>query len=601
MPERIISKCNKSSSQATILKKLRLKNFRRSFLYLFPSLYTNIHLHHNISVILSSYKATSFQTAAGVELILRDGIMIKINYLLLLSTSCLALSVMNAANAKVCFITDQEPCSGYVFEAPNKPVVPPSPCNDPNGCDPDPNRRCELEGYKRLTCNEVEVPYNLCPYDKSYFEKCVCDPNLIACNSPYQGVGKECGGKYRSCCNTCPGYDYTSIPSGYVSNGECNSCGGKKYKIKENPCNGFSDCPCDGDASQGTCLSGTTTKYRVCKSCCAVGGSESCTGPTSCANGSSSSCKDCDGITHYTCNAAPSCAAGGSSSCTGSTSCSNGYSSSCKDCNGTTRYTCNAAPSCSDTCPSYTVSSPSSCSNGYTSCYDTCYGKTWYKCNAASSCVSGGSSSCSGPTSSSSCTYGTSSSCKDCSGTTHYTCKSAPSCVSGGSSSCSGQTSKCSSNQTQKSSCKDCSGTMHYTCEDKPSCVSGGSSSCSGQTSSCGSGQVQTSSCKDCSGTMHYSCRACSNSCSSGSTSVSCSSNQNKVSTGKTECGNTCYKCENKPCTPTKTSCPSSEGTCVCDRYEAAGDDGCGNTVYRCRLYRPTVSGTSCARNNCYP
>ena len=416
----------------------------------------------------------------------------------------IAASTPAARHANVCFITDTEDCRGNKFSSSpeDNPVSPPSP--PPTNCDPndawciDNEKRCDWEGYLKTLadCNEVQIPYNYCPYDKTFFEKCICDPTLVACPYPLQGVGKECEGKYRSC--KCPDY---------FSSCECG------------PADGALSCTWDGK-----------TTYSACKPCCS----------DTCPSGS---------ISTY-CNSDQDKIQVSTTEC------------------GTPCYSCQDKHSHSYSCPSGYQSSP--CSNGYTqigtanetcSCGEITY-TLCYKCQApaAPSCVSGGSSSCTGSTS---CQYGYTSSCKNCSGTTLYKCKSCSNTCSSGSLSVS-----CKSYETKKSVGTTECGNTCYKCEHSHSysCPTGY------QSSSCGSGYTQT-----------------------GSTSKKCA------------CGatsGTCYKCEKKTCTPSKTSCPKTKnnGNCVCDKYEAAGDDGCGNTVYRCRLYRPLAgSGANCSPSSCNP
>ena len=147
--------------------------------------------------------------------------------------------------AKVCFVTDTEDCSGYKFNIDNK-------------------ASCEKEGYKLTSCPELMKPANYCPYDHSFFEKCVCMDGLVTCSPPYQGVGKSCGGKFKSCCNTCPGYDYSSIPDGYESIGSCNSCNGVKYKVQKKHEHSYI-CPSGYQAAQ--CGSGYDTVATTPKTC----------------------------------------------------------------------------------------------------------------------------------------------------------------------------------------------------------------------------------------------------------------------------------------------------------------------------------------------
>ena len=138
-------------------------------------------------------------------------------------------------------------------------------------------------------CPEDSDPINFCPYDNTYFEKCkaLCPSDYVTCEEPYHGVGEACGDKYASCeCTPCSsGYDYTTIPEGYVQDGEaCLDCDGKtKYKIKPNPCDGFMDCGSMGpEAGANTCQSGTEIKYDNCKPCPNECSMDSCPSPYTC-------------------------------------------------------------------------------------------------------------------------------------------------------------------------------------------------------------------------------------------------------------------------------------------------------------------------------
>ena len=198
--------------------------------------------------------------------------------------------------------------------------------------------RCRQEGYTQTFCPEGQDPVNTCPYDSDYFEKCVssCPSNYVTCEVPYYGVGEDCDGKYASCekdteracqelnpgyvdkcgtgqqlssdrcsydslygtcCNTCEGYDNTSIPDGYVQDGEaCTGCDGQEhYKIKPNPCDGFMDCgSMGGEAGAKTCLSGTTTMYDNCKACPSLGEYTTCPSCTVCQY------EECSGLWYAT-------------------------------------------------------------------------------------------------------------------------------------------------------------------------------------------------------------------------------------------------------------------------------------------------------------
>ena len=241
----------------------------------------------------------------------------------------------NIQLASVCFVTDTNDCSGNRFaNADGEDNGHGAPGGGDSGNDADNGNqddydldnaeRCKKEGYNKTSCLPGEVSANTCPYDSTYFEDCTCPSGYTTCTPPYYGVGTACGNKYASCgkdteracqelnpgyvdecgtgqqlssdrcsydssygtcCNTCAGYDYTSIPDGYVQNGEaCVDCNGQpKYKIKPNPCDGFLDCGSMGpDTGATTCLSGTTTKYDNCKPCQNKGTLTNCPSPYTC-------------------------------------------------------------------------------------------------------------------------------------------------------------------------------------------------------------------------------------------------------------------------------------------------------------------------------
>ena len=266
--------------------------------------------------------------------------------------------------AKVCFITDKEGCEDDNF--------------DTNDAD-----RCFKEGYTLTSCSGGRKPYNFCIYNNNYFEKCVCPSGYIKCEPPYYGVGEACDGKFASCeknseqsckelnpnytdscpsgwqlspnnrcpydesfgicCQSCEGYDYTTIPDGYVQDGEaCVSCDGiTKYKVKINSCDGFLDCGSMGPASGAkTCQSGSQIKYDNCKSCPNLGTYTTCPSPYTCAY------EECSNRYYKT-------------------GCQSGYdwdysTQTCTaQCDSSYRYTCTG---------SYEIPSGSSCNGQYTTC-----------------------------------------------------------------------------------------------------------------------------------------------------------------------------------------------------------------------------------------
>ena len=82
--------------------------------------------------------------------------------------------------ASVCFITDTSDCSGNQYSGENT-LDGGSSGGDDNGDDWEINNqeRCNKEGYTQTSCNSVEEPAHFCPYDNTYFEKCVCKAGLV--------------------------------------------------------------------------------------------------------------------------------------------------------------------------------------------------------------------------------------------------------------------------------------------------------------------------------------------------------------------------------------------------------------------------------------
>ena len=206
--------------------------------------------------------------------------------------------------AATCFVTDTSACSGNEFSGNNADDdghgAPGGP-GDGDDYDLDNAERCHQEGYTQTSCPEGQEGSNFCPYDNDYFEKCVnsCPSNYVTCEKPYYGVGEACDGKYASCeCTPCgSGYDNTTIPEGYVQDGEaCLDCDGKtKYKIKPNPCDGYMNCgSMGGEAGAKTCLSGTTTMYDNCKACPNLGEYTTCPNCTICQY------EECSGLWYAT-------------------------------------------------------------------------------------------------------------------------------------------------------------------------------------------------------------------------------------------------------------------------------------------------------------
>ena len=229
--------------------------------------------------------------------------------------------------ANVCFVTDTGECRGNEFGTGNSPdpVSPPPGSSGSSGssssssgssssgssssgssssggdeCDPndawciDNQKRCDWEGYLKTSkdCNEVQIPHNYCPYDRTYFEKCVCDPTLIFCPSPLQGVGRECNGKYRSC--KCP--------------------------------DNFQSCECGPASGAIACTWNGRTTYSGCKACCTPYSDE-----TGCSCGTYS-CSDGCGGSRQCCSSCPSTSSSSGSSSSSSSSGGGGGGSSTSNC-----------------------------------------------------------------------------------------------------------------------------------------------------------------------------------------------------------------------------------------------------------------------------
>ena len=62
-------------------------------------------------------------------------------------------------------------------------------------CERDDERACREIGYGQSgSCPALQTPNKRCPYDNSYYDKCVCRSDLVTCVSPQVGVGSSCGG-----------------------------------------------------------------------------------------------------------------------------------------------------------------------------------------------------------------------------------------------------------------------------------------------------------------------------------------------------------------------------------------------------------------------
>ena len=196
--------------------------------------------------------------------------------------------------AKVCFITDAGNCSGDKFGNLETP--------DGGGGIPDdhgtPEELCEDVGYS-LTgdCPALQTPHEKCPYNSSYYDKCVCQSDLVSCPSPKVGVGTSCDGKYQSCCT--PLSDESGCQYGTTTSSD--GCGGTRTVCKAcTPLTNETNCRYGYVLGSDGC-GGTR---NVCKSCTPLSNETNCQyGTTSASDGCGGTrtvCKDCTPLSNET-------------------------------------------------------------------------------------------------------------------------------------------------------------------------------------------------------------------------------------------------------------------------------------------------------------
>ena len=238
--------------------------------------------------------------------------------------------------ASVCFITDTGACSGEKFSNDETP----GSGGSGNPTSPTPGEFCQKAGYTNTPCPSGMVPDKYCPVDSSYHSGCKCPDTYNKTCDAAAGLkpvnaSDTCGGKYKECCNICSDYTYTSVPSGYVKAGECQSCNGVKYKVKcdtslypqtSGVCGSYG-------GSGGSCSDDSGAHYKQCncpnnyewnagqKKCvCATSFKYACNG-TGYAGGDGNACDNqyskCKCASGYTWNAASgSCVCSGTDWCT---------------------------------------------------------------------------------------------------------------------------------------------------------------------------------------------------------------------------------------------------------------------------------------------
>ena len=341
--------------------------------------------------------------------------------------------------------------------------------NSPNTSVNSDYNNCIKEGYTIKSCPPgyaLDIKER-CPYglNSPLYKKCYSLAELcqdkgfqLSCTEGYEpNLNEYCpyDSVYVKCqCAKCLGYDYTEAEAnaeGYIPDGEpCMSCATPMYKRKINPCDGFKyDVESCGATSCGNvageyCKSGTTYKYKDCKSCtvpsCPDGkinfhsywcnsalscwwpgtDNQQCTqtacfdypysASVTCKPGTiKKSCKDSCVGDRYKCEPATGCTG---FDLTEQKGCEDGYES-CTDTSGLKHYKCRICTGCDG----YTLKQQAGCDYGYEECLDSC-GINRYKCAACST------TGCEGYTltSTASCKYGYDSCTSEC-GKTTYKCK----------------------------------------------------------------------------------------------------------------------------------------------------------------------------------
>ena len=135
-------------------------------------------------------------------------------------------------------------------------------------CKLDNPRACKEDGYSQKgSCSSVQTPNKRCPYDSSYYDKCVCRSDLVTCRSPQVGNGASCGGKYASCCTP------LASESGCNCYSCSDGCGGTRQCCGTCHTHSYS---CPSGYQSSSCGSGYTQTGKTPKSCSCGATSGSC-------------------------------------------------------------------------------------------------------------------------------------------------------------------------------------------------------------------------------------------------------------------------------------------------------------------------------------
>ncbi len=242
-------------------------------------------------------------------------------------------------------------------------------------------QQCKNEGYSVTSCSLPAYPSGQCPYNGTYFAKCVED-------------------RPRACKEA--GFTETSCPSGYITDRTCPYVS-SYITCKENPCSGYSTCECGAAVGASICYSGSTAKYSACENCDPCPGYYECGGSWQYCEGSVCSADSSRCSTYCESDHFPYSCGNDYGPCYGDyrngycsvpcdevqtdpcedisgLSCAHGCSSygSCGECNA-----CNPAPEPepTDPCDDVSCGSNAYCSGG------SCYCNSGYEGNAYSGCT----------------------------------------------------------------------------------------------------------------------------------------------------------------------------------------------------------------------
>ena len=269
-------------------------------------------------------------------------------------TDCVCLPKFKITSCNDPYILGGDNCEGKYEKCVCKPSVSMYYPND--YC----TQRCEGQ-YVAKSClpdsDETGCQYGTgytsdgCGGTRIYCKACVPSSDETGCSFGTTSCSDGCGGT-RKCCKEDPCKNVSCGTNAYCSNGTCLCNSGYEgnaksgcTKIYVDPCSGVS-CGSYAYCSNGACYCNSgyegdakagCTKIDPCKNV-------TCGSNTSCSNGICICNAGFVGDAKTGCTPLKTCVAGGSESCTGVTSCSSGQvsTSSCKDCSGTIRYSCRA-------------------------------------------------------------------------------------------------------------------------------------------------------------------------------------------------------------------------------------------------------------------